>query len=119
MLHDLGFDFRRTDAIPGALDDVVVAALEIDVTLVVHVAKVAGHAPFARGAPAIRSWTTAAPMRFLATTSTDCHADGDRYVGTCRYPGQWARGGTVRSCDGRRSSSPDLSNLGPRNGNRR
>src|ERR1039458_10546329 len=65
------------------------------------------------------SWTTAAPMRFLATTSTDCHADGDRYVGTCRYPGQWARGGTVRSCDGRRSSSPDLSNLGPRNGNRR
>src|SRR5262249_5523189 len=46
-LDDLRFDLGRTDAITGGLDDVVSAALKVEVALVVAVAHVARHAPLA------------------------------------------------------------------------
>src|SRR5581483_8478158 len=47
MFDNLGFDFSRTDSIAGSLDDIVVAALEINVALIVHVAHITSQAPFA------------------------------------------------------------------------
>src|ERR1700730_4241880 len=45
MLDYLGLDLGRADPVARGLDNVVGAALEIDVTLIVHVAIVAGDAP--------------------------------------------------------------------------
>ena len=45
MLDYLGLDLGRADPVARGLDHVVGAALEIDVTLVVHVAVVAADAP--------------------------------------------------------------------------
>src|SRR5215831_9306509 len=47
MLDNFGFDFGGADPIAGGLDDVIVPALEIDVTLSVDVAHIAGETPFA------------------------------------------------------------------------
>lgn len=44
--------------------------------------------PYANGAPGIRSWINAVPMKSWVTTSMDYPADGDRHVGTHRYPRQ-------------------------------
>ena len=46
-LDDLRFDLGGTDAVARRLDDVVAAALEVEVAVVVGITHVAGHAPLA------------------------------------------------------------------------